>query len=70
MQTKKKLSLIGKVSEIVKIPSVQIAIVLVVLEGVKAITESNPSSFVEYLQSALLVVLPVVRILKREVKDD
>ena len=63
----KKVSLIGNVKDIAKIPSFQIAVALVVLESMQAVIDT-PLTFAGILQSILLVALPIVRILKKEIK--
>lgn len=68
VKSKKKLTLIGDVKEIVKIPSFQIAVILALLEGVQYCLDT-PLTLASGLQGVLVVALPIVRILKREVKD-
>ena len=63
------LTLIENWKSCYKLASFQIAMVLIVLEGVQAFYVFMPDDIVNPIRAILVTLLPVVRLLKQSVKD-
>ena len=65
----KKLSLIDNWRNCYKLASFQIAMVLIILEGVQAFYVFMPEDVANPIRAILVIALPVVRLIKSNTKD-
>jgi hypothetical protein len=65
----KNLTLIENWKECYKLASFQIAVVLIMLEGLQAMYVFMPDSLADPVRAVLVTLLPIVRLIKSKVKD-
>jgi hypothetical protein len=66
----KKVTLISNWKTCYKLPSFQIAVALIILEGMQAFYVFMPDDIANPIRAVLVTLLPVVRLIKSQVKDD
>ena len=64
------LSLIDNWKSCYKLASFQIAMALIILEGIQAFYMFMPDDIANPIRALLVTLLPVVRLIKSQVKDD
>ena len=61
--------LIDNVKESWKLASVQISLLLIVLESLQAYADCFPEPYASTIRTILITAIPVARLLKQKVKD-
>ena len=65
-----KLALIPQWKKALKLASVQIALVLVVLESLQAMVDLLPDSVAQVIRGILVAALPFARLIQQHVEDE
>ena len=66
----KKLTLIDNWKKCYKLASFQIAMILIILEGLQAFYVFMPDSVSNLISAVLMTAIPLARIIKSQVKDE
>lgn len=64
-----KLTLIDNWRNCWKLASFQIAVLLIAIEGLQAVTQIMPGEIANYVSTTLLALIPLARLVKQNVKD-